>query len=111
MRKIVLVLLGCLVLSGCGAAEWEQEVEFEVVKVYEVGAGYDRKDDTLRMELVGEVPDDILEPDTLTPQVVKRFQVSGEVREGDEVSCSARQKTDGYTQATVIRTHVSCRKA
>jgi hypothetical protein len=67
MRKIVGVLVGCLVLSGCaGAAKWEQDVRFKIVKVYEVGAEHDRKYDTLRLELVGDVPEDVLEPDTVT---------------------------------------------
>lgn len=28
MRKIVVVLAGCFVLSGCGAADWKHEVRF-----------------------------------------------------------------------------------
>lgn len=111
MRRIVVVLAGCLVLSGCaGAAKWEQDVRFKIVKVYEVGAEHDRKYDTLRLELVGDVPEDVLEPDTVTPQVRKRWEVTGEVREGDEVLCNARQATDGYTQAYVIKTYLSCKK-
>lgn len=111
MRKILAVLAACLVLVGCGgAARWEQDVRFKVVKVYEVPSGYDRKDDTMRLELVSAVPDDILEPDTLTPQVLKRREITGEVRDGDEVLCNARQETDGYTQATVIKTYLSCKK-
>ena len=112
MRKIVMVLAGCLALTGCGgAARWEADLRFKVAKVYEVPSGYDRKYDKLRLELVGEVPEDILEPDTLTPQVTERMFVTGEVREGDEVLCNAWQETDGYTQSTVIRTYLSCKKA
>jgi hypothetical protein len=112
MRKIVVVLLGCLVLSGCGAAQWRERVKYKVDKIYEVPAGYDREDAQLRLELVGEVPDDILEPDTLSPQVVERRSIDGEVRVGDEVTCWAEQKTQGYTETRVIRTSLSsCEKA
>lgn len=112
MHRISVVLLGCLALSGCGAAEWKKDVRFKVDKVYEVPAKYDRQDDQLRLVLVGEVPDDILEPDTLSPQVVKRRWIKGEVRAGDEVTCEAEQETLGYTQDTVIRTRLSiCEKA
>lgn len=111
MRKIVGLLVGCLVLSGCaGAAKWERDIRFKIVKVYEVGAEHDRKYDTLRMELVGDVPEDVLEPDTVTPQARKRWEITGEVREGDEVLCNARQTSDGYTQANVIHTYMSCKK-
>ncbi|GGU69069.1 hypothetical protein [Lentzea flava] len=71
MPKIVVVLAGCLVLSGCGAAEWREKVRFKVDKIYEVPSGYDRADSQLRLVLVGEVPDDALDPDTVSPQVVK----------------------------------------
>ena len=113
MRKIVVVLAGCLVLSGCGAAEWTKyKVRFKVDKIYEVPAQYDRKYAQIRLELVGDVPDDILEPDTLSPQVLDRFQIDGEVRVGDEVECTAKQKTQGYFETSVIDTSVDwCGKA
>ncbi|MCP2248545.1 hypothetical protein [Lentzea aerocolonigenes] len=112
MRKIIVALAGCLVLSGCGAAEWREKVRFKVDKIYEVAPKYDRKYATLRLELVGEVPDDALEPDTVSPQVVDRFEIRGEVVVGDEVVCAAEQKTSGYADADVIRTDLlSCEKA
>lgn len=112
MRKIVAVLAGCLVLTGCGADQWKQALRFKVDKIYRVPSGYDRKDDQLRLELLGEVPDDALEPDTVTPQVVKRYSIKGEVRAGDEVTCQAEQKTRGYSETSVTRTDLSsCEKA
>jgi hypothetical protein len=112
MRKIVVVFAGCLVLTGCGSESWKQDVRFKVDKIYEVPTGYDRKDAQLRLELVGEVPDDILEPDTLSPKVVKRREIQGEVRVGDEVTCQAEQDTEGYFQTSVIDTRLwSCEKA
>lgn len=112
MRKIVVVVAGCLAVSGCGASEWKQAVRFKVDKIYEVPSGYDRKDDQLRLELLGEVPGDALDPDTVTPQVVKRYSIRGEVRAGDEVTCQAEQKTRGYTETSVIKTGLSsCEKA
>ncbi|MFC3892372.1 hypothetical protein ACFOWZ_12895 [Lentzea rhizosphaerae] len=80
MRKIVVVLVGCLVLSGCGAAEWHEKVRFKVDKIYEVAPKYDRKYAKLRLELVGEAPDDALEPDTVSPQVVDRFQITSVIK-------------------------------
>lgn len=112
MRKIIAVLAGCLVLSACGAADWREKVRFKVDKIYEVPAKYDRKDAKLRLELVGELPDGVLEPDTVSPQVVQRFEVEGEVVVGDEVVCVAEQKTSGYADANVIKTDLSwCEKA
>ena len=112
MRKIVAALAGCLVLAGCGAGQWKQDVRFKVDKIYEVPAGYDRADSQLRLELVGEVPDDVLEPDTLSPRVVKRREIDGEVRVGDEVTCQAEQDTEGYFDTSVIDTRLwSCEKA
>lgn len=112
MRKIVVVLAGCLALTGCGAEQWKQDVRFKVDKIYEVPAGYDRDDAQLRLELVGEMPDDILEPDTLSPQVVKRRDIDGDVRVDDEVTCQAEQDTEGYFRTSVINTRLwSCEKA
>ncbi|WP_112262814.1 hypothetical protein [Lentzea terrae] len=112
MRKIVVVLAGCFVLSGCGAADWKHEVRFKVDKIYEVPAKYDRKYAKLRLELVGEPPDGVLEPDTVSPQVVQRSGIRGEVAVGDEVVCVAQQKTTGYTDTSVIKTELSsCEKA
>lgn len=112
MRKIVVVLTGCLALSGCGADEWKQDLRFKVDKIYEVPAGYDREDAQLRLVLVGEVPDEALDPDTVSPQVVKRREIEGEVRVGDEVTCEAEQDTDGYFETNVTTTDLSfCEKA
>ena len=112
MRKIVVVLVGCLVLSGCGAAEWHEKVRFKVDKIHEVPAKYDRGYAKLRVKLVGEMPDDVLEPDTVSPQVVQRSSISGEVAVGDEIVCVARQKTTGYADTNVIKTDLSsCEKA
>ena len=112
MRKIVVVLAGCLALSSCGADQWKQDVRFKVDKIYEVPSGYDRKDAQMRLELVGEAPDDALDPDTVSPQMVKRYSIKGEVKVGDEVTCQAEQDTEGYFETSVIKTSLSsCEKA
>lgn len=114
MRKIAITLVGCLVLSGCGAAKWQEQVRFKVDKIYEVPPRFDRKYAKIRLELVGEPPDDVLEPDTVSPQVIKRSNIVDDVEVvvGDEVLCVAEQETRGYADSSVIKTRLSsCKKA
>ncbi|MFD4674584.1 hypothetical protein ACFWNN_33015 [Lentzea sp. NPDC058450] len=112
MRKIGVALVACLVLAGCGASEWRQQVRYEVTKIFERSYPQDQKNANVRLELVGEVPDDVPEPLTLTPAVVRSWTLRGDFEVGDQFLCWVEQEDDGYTRTVTIQTDVSsCEKA
>ncbi|SFR18516.1 hypothetical protein SAMN04488564_104835 [Lentzea waywayandensis] len=112
MRKIGVVLVGCLVLAGCGASEWRQQVRYEVTKIFERPFPGNPENANVRLELVGDPPDDVLEPLTLTPAVVGYRTLRGDYEVGDRFLCWAEQKSEGHARTMTIRTDVSsCEKA
>jgi hypothetical protein len=112
MRKISAAIAACLVLSGCGASEWRQQVRYEVTKVFERPFPANPENADVRLELVGDPPDGVLEPVTLTPAVVSYRTLRGDYAVGDQFLCWAVQKSEGYTRTMTIKTDVSsCEKA
>ncbi|GGN05005.1 hypothetical protein GCM10011609_50330 [Lentzea pudingi] len=112
MRKIAAVLAAGLVLAGCGASEWRQQVRYEVTKIFDRPFPENPQNAEVRLELVGEPPDDVFEPLTLTPAVVSYRTFRGDFEVGDQFLCWAEQKSGGYTRTSTIRTDVSsCEKA
>lgn len=111
MRKIVLVLAGCVALTGC-AGDWSAEVRLEVAEE-EVYTFHDTAppEPRLRLELVGELPG-AYRKDEFTGKRVHPAEIDGEVEVGDEVICLAKQRSIGALQTNAITTELfRCRKA
>lgn len=112
MRKFVVVLLSCLALAGC-ASDWESELRFKVAKIedYKISPnapGEKRVD----LQLVGDMPQDALERGYFKGTSLPPADISGEVKVGDEVVCTAKQHTIGALQTNTIQTEISgCKKA
>ncbi|NGY62124.1 hypothetical protein G7043_24640 [Lentzea sp. NEAU-D13] len=112
MRKIAAALLGCLVLAGC-ASDWQADLRFKVTELEEK-KGHPDQPGTMwvHLDLIGEMPEDALERKNFTGSGVPLDKVSGDVKVGDEVICTAKQKTMGAVQANSIETDLSgCKKA
>jgi hypothetical protein len=106
MRKITAVLLGCLVLTGCGAS-WDQELRYKIVSI-------DRSTPTefFDLELVGEAPKGALKPDGLSRQSMQPYEITGGAGVGDEVLCVVEQKKgNAFEDSNVVTNVRSCRKA
>ncbi len=113
MRKIVAALLGCLVLAGCGASSWQGEIRLKVSEIRDYQFSQNSPVVTrASLDLVGEMPKDALRRD-ITGMYADQDKISGgEVKVGDEVICTARQKKDGPIQTNFIETDLSgCKKA
>jgi len=87
MRKVVAVLAGCLLLSGCGASSWEGELRYKVASI-----DSSTPTEFVDLELVGAAPQGVLWQDGLTPKSQLSSDVSGDVVVGDEVVCTGTQK-------------------
>ncbi|MFI6098620.1 hypothetical protein ACIA8G_23945 [Lentzea sp. NPDC051213] len=112
MRKIVGVVAGCLVLTGC-ASDWQAEVTYKVIEVYDYKmAPSSDPEKRVRMELAGSAPSGALAKDSLSAQNVALAAVSGPVEVGDQVTCTAKQHSRGATQTNPVQTELNgCRKA
>ncbi|MET9228653.1 hypothetical protein [Lentzea sp. NPDC003310] len=106
MRKLAMVVLGCLLLAGC-AANWEDaEVRYKVVS-------QENKSVTeyFNLELVGEAPKGALEPDQLKRKLVSTDRAEG-AQVGDEVLCQVRQKKgSAFEDSNVSTSLLGCKKA
>ena len=113
MRKIAAALLACLVLAGCGASSWQGELRFKVKEIvdyqpHESMPLVKRVD----LDLVGEMPKDALDRNNFSGTYVDQNEISGTVKAGDDVICTARQEKDGPIQTNTMMTRLSgCRKA
>jgi hypothetical protein len=106
MRKLIAVLLGCLVLTGCGAT-WDQELRYKIVSI-------DRSTPTefFHLELVGDAPKGALKPDGLSRQSMQPYEITGGAAVGDEVLCVVEQKKGNAFGNSNVQTHLSgCKKA
>ncbi|WP_086665557.1 hypothetical protein [Lentzea kentuckyensis] len=113
MRKIVLILLGCLVLAGC-AGTWEAEIRLKVTKIEEndVGLDYLPPDVQVWLDPVGDLPEDAYDRDNFIGKIMEPAEIDGDVKVGDEVTCLAKQRTIGALQTNSIQTELfQCRKA
>ncbi len=112
MRKIVVVLLGCFALAGC-ASDWQAELRVKVTELEEL-KGHPDQPGTMwvHLDLIGEMPQDALERKNFTGSGVPQDKVSGDIKVGDEVICTAKQHTMGAVQTNSIETELSgCKKA
>ncbi|MCP2248546.1 hypothetical protein [Lentzea aerocolonigenes] len=113
MRKIVLVLVGCLALAGCSGT-WEAEIRLKVAKIDEDDAvpTYLPPRARVWLDRVGELQESAYDRDNFTGTVVEPAEIDGEVAVGDEVTCLAKQRSIGILQTNSIQTELfQCRKA
>lgn len=105
MRKTAAVLLGCLLLTGCGASWQGQEVRYKIVSV-----DNSTPSEMFKLELVGEAPKGVLDQRSLSPRFELRSDVDASV--GDEVLCSVEQKKGSAVgDSNVVTTMSGCKKA
>lgn len=113
MRKIVLILAGCLALTGC-AGDWEAEVRFKVAALEEsqVVPG-SAPEPRVVLELIGNLPGGATEERKhYSKDWVHPGEIDGDVKVGDEVICLAKQRSIGVLQTNSIQTELfQCRKA
>jgi hypothetical protein len=111
MRKIVAVLLGCLAVAGC-ASSWQAELRFKITKIEDYQFSQNSPvEKRANLELVGSMPSDALEKN-YDGGTAALTEISGEVKVGDEVICTARQEKDGPIQTNSMVTRLSgCKKA
>jgi hypothetical protein len=112
MRKITAVLLGCLVVAGC-ASSWQDELKFKVTEVYDYKFSQNSPvEKRAKLELVGSMPSGALEKNYDGGTAALSEISGGEVKAGDEVTCTARQEKDGPIQTNSMVTKLSgCKKA
>ncbi|MDX8030037.1 hypothetical protein SK803_07430 [Lentzea sp. BCCO 10_0856] len=87
MRKLAIVLLSCLALSGC-ASSWDGELRYKIVSIDRSNA----PTEYFELELVGDPPKGLLWQDGLTPKFEVPSRVGGGATVGDEVVCTAKQE-------------------
>ncbi|MET8758138.1 hypothetical protein [Lentzea sp. NPDC004782] len=106
MRKIAAALLGCLLLAGC-ASSWEQQLRYKIVSVDNT-----TPTEFFKLELVGDVPKDVLWQDRVASQLQPPGDISGDPKVGDEVICTATQKQGSPFASWSKDTKLSgCKKA
>lgn len=112
MRKVVAVLLGCLVLAGC-ASDWQGEVRLKVTRIYDQQTlPGDPVEKTASLDLVGSMPKDAPDDRNFSGTGVELKEIEGEVKVGDEVICTAKQHQPAGIQTNMIETELSgCKKA
>ncbi|MFS8098225.1 hypothetical protein LFM09_13890 [Lentzea alba] len=107
MRKVAAVLLGCLVLTGCGASWKGDEVRYKIVSV-----DNSTPTEMFKIELVGADPKGILDRHSLTPRFQTPGDISGGAAVGDEILCTARQEKGSAFGNSKVKTYLSeCKKA
>jgi hypothetical protein len=105
-RKLAAVLLGCLVLTGCGST-WQDEVRYKVSAL-----DHSTPTEMFKLELAGDAPKGVLEFDSLNQQFVQQFDVGGQIAVGDEIVCTAKQELLGSAQTKSVHTELrGCKKA
>lgn len=113
MRKIAMILVGCLALTGCSGT-WGAEIRLKVTKIEEekdTGYGYLPPDTRVWLDPVGELPKDAYRRDYIGG-IVEPAEIAGDVKVGDEVICLAKQRSIGFLQTNSIQTELfRCRKA
>ena len=105
MRRIGVVLVGCLLLTGC-AASWQQELPYKIMSV-------DNSTPTefFDLELVGDAPNGSLEPEKLKRKSVQTSEAEG-AQVGDVLLCVADQKKGNAFADSNVVTHLNkCKKA
>ncbi|WP_112262813.1 hypothetical protein [Lentzea terrae] len=113
MRKIALMLAGCLALTGC-AGTWEAEIRLKVTKIEDYQPLPEKYPAEVQVWLdpVGELPSDAYDRENFTGKIVEPAEIDGDVQVGDEVVCLAKQRTIGALQTNSISTELfQCRKA
>lgn len=113
MRKLVAVLLGCVTLAGC-ASSWEGEVRLKVTEVDPHYVEYQGAPERTRIntDLVGGMPEGAIDRRQFTGKYFSPKDIEGTVAVGDEIVCTARQKTSGALQTSGVKTELSgCKKA
>lgn len=106
MRRLAAALLGCLLLTACTSSS-EHELRYKI-------SGIDNTTSSAmyKLELVSDVPKDVLWQDRLTPQFKLSDNISGDVKVGDEVVCTATQKEGSpFSSWTKDTTLSGCKKA
>jgi hypothetical protein len=107
MRKLAVVVVGCLVLAGCAASWQGDEVRYRIKAV-------DNSTPTeyFDLELVGAAPKGALDAADLARNFARPAQVSGGATVGDEVLCVIEQKKGSAIEDSNVVTSVkSCKKA
>lgn len=106
MRKLAAAVLGSLLLTGC-AANWQsEEVRYKVISTKQVSSS-----EYFDLELVGDAPKGVLEPEQLKRKLVSTSQAGG-VQVGDEVICAVKQKKgSAFEDSNVSTSLTSCKKA
>ncbi|MFD4674585.1 hypothetical protein ACFWNN_33020 [Lentzea sp. NPDC058450] len=106
MRKLVMVVLGGLLLSGC-AANWQgEEIRYKIVSQEQQSSS-----EFFNLELVGDAPKGALEPGQLKNKVLSTDRAEG-AQVGDELLCVIEQKKGSAIGDSNINTRLlSCKKA
>ncbi|MFD4643694.1 hypothetical protein ACFWN2_40745 [Lentzea sp. NPDC058436] len=106
MRKLAVVLAGCLVLTGCSAS-WQQEVRYRIAELDTSNS----PTEYFRLELVGDAPGGALAAEQLKLQLMQTSEIEG-AQVGDEVLCAAEQeKGNAFGNSNVVTHLRKCRKA
>jgi hypothetical protein len=107
MRKLAVVVIGCLVLAGCAASWQGDEIRYRI-KFLDTSSPTEFYD----LELVGAAPKGALDAQDLARKSVQPNQVSGGAAVGDEVLCLVEQKKGSAIEDSNVVTFVkSCKKA
>ncbi|MDX8049120.1 hypothetical protein SK571_06990 [Lentzea sp. BCCO 10_0798] len=106
MRKVVVVVLGCLLLAGC-AANWQgEEVRYKIVSQESQSSS-----EFFKLELVGDAPKGALKPEDLKSRSLLTFRAEG-AQVGDELLCVVEQKKgNAFGNSNVVTNLQSCKKA
>ncbi len=107
MRKLAVVVAGCLLLTGCAASWQGNEVRYRIASI-------DNSTPTeyFDLELVGDAPKGALDPARMARKSVQPSDVSGGAAVGDEVLCVIEQsKGSAIEDSTVVTKVKGCKKA
>ncbi|MFD4674583.1 hypothetical protein ACFWNN_33010 [Lentzea sp. NPDC058450] len=111
-NKIAAALAACLLLTGC-AGDWQAEVRLKVAAIEDKPAQPTYPGSTnVWLDPVGALPDDAYDHENYHGGILDIEEIDGDVRVGDEVVCTAKQRTIGALQTNTIRTELfRCKKA
>lgn len=105
MRKCVVAVLGCLLLTACASSWQGGELRYKIVSVND-------STEMFKIELVGDVPKGVLDAHSLSPRFTSASEVSGGAAVGDEIVCTAQQESGRAFVNSNVTTRLSgCKKA